>query len=479
LIELPRYLARNFRAVLRKSVLLHAPRTTVTPITLQTGADGFAIRARGADIAVEHRINGNFAPDQLVVPSNAFADCEGTDALPVCLERSPKGATARWSERGLPRCQEYDWTTKDKPPDWPPMPQQMATLPPEFLGALDDAMQTASRESFRYATHRVQLRGSTGQLIATDGKQLLIQSQFKFPFQEDLVVPQVMAFGSSALPPDKPVQIGRAGKFLTIQVGFWTFHLALDAQARFPRTEEVIPKAKPVTVFQVAPPEREFLLQVLPKLPGEKDENAPVTLALNGQAVVRAKADGQSRVTELVLEKSRVSGKAVRFATCRTYLVRALQLGFGEIAVVTPDTPVLCRDESRLYLWMPLGEKAALKPAANALRITPPPNGMHPSTVPDSRRNPAMSTNGPNHHPPPARPTPSPARPVPPAPPATNGSPPLSLVEEAEALQGLLREALARTARLVAGLKQQRKQQRLVSSTLASLRHLQQAQGQP
>ncbi|MBL8796915.1 MAG: hypothetical protein JNM56_23640, partial [Planctomycetia bacterium] len=418
MIELPRYLARNFRAVLRKSVLLHAPRTTITGITLQTSADGFTIRARGADIAVEHRIGGSFAPDQLVVPSNAFADFEGTDGMPVCLERSPKGVTARWSERGVPRCQDYEWNTKDKPPDFPPAPQQMATLPPEFLQALDDAMQTASRESFRYATHRVQFRGSTGQLIATDGKQLLIQSQFRFPFKEDLVVPQVMAFGSNALPPDKAVQIGRTGKFLTIQVGFWTFHLAIDAQARFPRSEEVIPKAKPVTVFQVTPAEREFLLQVLPKLPGEKDENAPVTLALNGHAVVRAKADGQSRVTELVLEKSQVAGKALRFATSRAYLIRALQLGFAEIAVVSADTPILCRDASRLYLWMPLGEKGSLKPAVNPLRITAPPNGKHPSPVSTSPRNPVMSTNGPNHHPPPARS-------APPAPPATNGTPPL------------------------------------------------------
>lgn len=467
MIELPRYLARNFRAVLRKAVLLHEPRTTVTGITLQTGADGFTIRARQADIAVEHRINGNFAADQLVVPSNAFADFEGTDGLPVCLERSPKGVTARWQERGVPRSQDYEWTVRDKP-DWPQIPQKMGTLPPEFLQALDDAMQTAAREAFRYATHRVQFRGSTGQLIATDGKQLLIQSQFKFPFQEDLVVPRVMAFGSNALPQEKPVLIGRTGKFLTIQVGFWTFHLAIDEQARFPRTEEVIPKAKPVTVFQVSPAEREILLQVLPKLPGENDENAPVTLALNGHAVVRARADGQARVTELVLDKSHVSGKALRFATCRTYLIRALQLGFGEIAVVTPDTPILCRDESRLYLWMPLGERAALKPTANALCITPP-NGQHPSAVPTSRRKPAMSINGSR---------PPPPRPSAPAPPA-NGAPPRSSVEEAEALQSLLREALGRSTRLLASLKQQRKQQRLVQSTLASLRQLQQVPSQP
>jgi hypothetical protein len=466
LIELPRYLARNFRAVLRKSVLLQAPRTTVTGITLQTGADGFTIRARQLDIAVEHRINGNFSSDHLVVPSNAFADFEGTDALPVCLERSSKGVTARWTERGVPRFQEYAWAVNDKPGEWPPLPQYMATLPAEFLRALDDAMQTASRESFRYATHRVQLRGSPGQLIGTDGKQLLIQSQFKFPFKDDVVVPRILAFGGNVLPQDKPVLIGRTAKFLTIQVGGWTFHFAIDAQARFPHVEEVVPKAKPVTIWRVAPAEREFLLQVLPKLPGDKDEHAPVTLSLNGHALVRAKADDQSRVTELVLEKSHVSGKAVRFATSRAYLMRAVQLGFTEISVVSPDTPILCRDSTRQYVWMPLGEKMALKPAVNALRITPPLNGKHPSTMPAPRRKSVVTTNAPKPNPPPARPA-APASPA-------NGAAAISVVEEAEALQGLLREALTRTTRLLAGLKQQRKQHRLVASTLASLRQLQQ-----
>jgi hypothetical protein len=65
--------------------------------------------------------------------------------------------------------------------------------------------------------------------------------------------------------------------------------------------------------------------------------------------------------------------------------------------------------------------------------------------------------------------------PVPPA----NGDAVVSVIEEAEALQGLLPAALTRTTRLLAALKQQRKQHRLVASTLANLRQLQQVQGQP
>ncbi len=49
-----------------------------------------------------------------------------------------------------------------------------------------------------------------------------------------------------------------------------------------------------------------------------------------------------------------------------------------------------------------------------------------------------------------------------------------TLVEEALALHALLRDALARTNRLVQSLKQHRKQNRLMRVALTSLRQLQQ-----
>jgi hypothetical protein len=46
------------------------------------------------------------------------------------------------------------------------------------------------------------------------------------------------------------------------------------------------------------------------------------------------------------------------------------------------------------------------------------------------------------------------------------------LIQEAEALHAALADARSRTARLVAGLRRQRKQSRLVNETLKSLRQL-------
>jgi hypothetical protein len=56
---------------------------------------------------------------------------------------------------------------------------------------------------------------------------------------------------------------------------------------------------------------------------------------------------------------------------------------------------------------------------------------------------------------------------------ADPGEPP-DPIAEAEELRGQLQAAIARTSRLIAALKQQRRQSRVVETALASLRRLQQ-----
>ena len=70
-----------------------------------------------------------------------------------------------------------------------------------------------------------------------------------------------------------------------------------------------------------------------------------------------------------------------------------------------------------------------------------------------------------------------PAQPIGSTDPAVNGTGLGALIAEAQALKEALHDAYGRSARLVAALKRQRKQSRLMASTLASLRQLQQVGG--
>src|SRR5437660_5533626 len=121
---------------------------------------------------------------------------------------------------------------------------------------------------------------------------------------------------------------------------------------------------------------------------------------------------------------------------------------------------------------MRLGADGALPPGADVLRISSNGEDAPPTPPKTERRSepmPKPQANGHGHLP----------VPVPSASAtdhAPNGTGLGALVEEAQALKQALHDAYGRSARLVAALKRQKKQSRLMASTLASLRQLQQFQ---
>src|SRR5262249_31070742 len=85
----------------------------------------------------------------------------------------------------------------------------------------------------------------------------------------------------------------------------------------------------------------------------------------------RSQAPGGGAVTELVLARSGVSGEPVQFCTGRAYLARALRLGFREFHLAGAGGAALCRDGSRIYVWM--GLRAAPTPSGRGAPGGAPP----------------------------------------------------------------------------------------------------------
>ena len=214
-----------------------------------------------------------------------------------------------------------------------------------------------------------------------------------------------------------------------------------------------------------------FLAKTLPRLPGDEGIQSPVTLDLNGQVVVRARAEEQERATEAILSRSRTSGQSLRFPTNRNHLSRALNLGFTEIHFASADRPVLCEDQRRKFVFLGLGKDAALAPTDNDLRLVSDAETSSIPQPPTERTKPTMKT------------TPQIAEPIP----STNGNGQhtngdhkpgtfAALLEETQSIQNTLRDALLRTNQLLGGLKQYRRQAKVMNSTLASLRQLQEVE---
>ena len=206
-------------------------------------------------------------------------------------------------------------------------------------------------------------------MIATDGKQLMIQRGFTMPWSDDVLIPRLSAFACREMDCDGPIGLGRMEKHVVLRIGPWTFLLTIDTTSRFPNVESVIPRSNSVSSrWHIHEADAGHLVNILPKLPGSDNQHAPVTLDLDRECVLRARGDDQDSAAEVPLSGSTLSGPPVRFCVDRSFLRRALQLGFRELHVAGPDKPLAWRDQRRLYVVMTLEKTGVILPGSNVLR---------------------------------------------------------------------------------------------------------------
>jgi hypothetical protein len=487
MITLTRSQVRRLRSAFRRSALGITHRGTIPPLVLR--ADGAQLRAhyRYRDLAVEHVEPGSYRPAETVaIPLDALADFEGPADTPVVLEAlAPDRTAVRWQDRGIPQAREYDVIPADRTGEMPELPTSWASGPPELLAALAEATETSTPDSTRYALECLQLQGARNRIIATDGRQLLARTGFSLPWTEDVLIKGSPLFACRALPRDQPVDVGRTDTHVVFRVGPWTLAFEVQKDVRFPEVERVIPQpAEVVTRLRLDPEDATFLESALGRLPGADDHNAPVTIEVNGKVAVRAQApDRPQQVTELVLGRSSSTGSPNCLCANRVLLERALRLGFRELGFTAVDSPFVCRDAGRIYAVQPLSGGSAPGADVEVIRIESgaasgvesrgvthtetasgpvserePKNGHGPATPAEARartqarRAETASTVGAEQ-------------------PGASTSL-TALIQKAESLHAALADAKSRTARLIAGLRRQRKQSRLVNETLKSLREL-------
>src|SRR5690606_32038661 len=95
----------------------------------------------------------------------------------------------------------------------------------------------------RYALGCVQLRGSDGHIAATDGRQLLIQRGFAFPWEDAVLVPANPVFRCKDVTSGEPVAIGRVDYWVAVTAGPWTIQLKVQKDAQFPQVDDHVPAA--------------------------------------------------------------------------------------------------------------------------------------------------------------------------------------------------------------------------------------------
>jgi hypothetical protein len=422
----------------------------------------------------------------LTLPMSVLESCEGSGPDGVALEPAGRsGGRARWTDRGLPRSEEFE--RPDPPRPWPPEPELLTPAPPALLAALHEAGRSASREAGKFTLDRIQVRGKAGEVNGTDGKQALVQGGFVFPFTQDLLLPAVPVFGAKELACAGEVSVGLAGDWLCVAAGPWRVYLLPDREARFPDVRQAVPRARGTTLT-LSNEDTEVLVGDLQAWPREfHDSTGPVTLDLSEQACVRARISQKGEVVERRLEAASVAGPPVQMVLSRDLLGRALTLGFRSLRCASPERPLVAEDEQRVYLMVTMPPTEAL-PASKENIPAPPVTGRSraasaagaaskpeaPAEAPAAAAAALPVSIPPSPDPLPRR-TEMPSREPNPA--THNGhaetaAESADLLAEAEAVRTLLAEAAGRLARLVGALKNYRRERRSLQAAFSSLRQL-------
>jgi hypothetical protein len=446
MLMLPRVSARVFRALLRKCVPCRS-RGPVPAVLLLAQGDVLSLVAATEDVMLRYTMPNTGGEESFLIPMTVLEEVEGSADSVEFIPKTKGKAIARWSDRGVSKENAIELLPAKQAPDLPALPDVWGEASAALLLALYEAGRTASRESGRYSTQRIQIRGAKGQILSTDCNQALIHGGFAFPFPETMYIPAVPVFAAKELA-GLPVRIARTETHLVVEVGPWTIWLMIDRLARFPEIEAAVPKAKGATTVTISETDAAFLLDLLPQFPGHDQESAPITLDFDGQQIaVRGRGSREEKSGEVFLTGSTASGPPVRLALDRRFLLRALALGFRRLRLSEKASAFVAVADDRLYLAAILDPSLCIGPPD-----TIPAKALAPLPVPSETTMPK------NIEPEPANP---------------------DLLAEAEGLRLALVELAQRAGRLIALLKSRKKDERVLNQVWSSLKSLQLGGGPP
>jgi len=473
LVTITRRLAQQLRTVLRRA--FGNIRGEGPAIGFIAGVEGLIVRSTYGDIAIECRLPGERTTETLWLPFDFLADVAGKNDEPVELEATGDGQISVQLRTGnVPHAVTYDAVVPFEADKFPVLPKAF-TANVGLLQALHEASEVTDSDSSRFAVSCLQLCPD-GTINATDGRQMLSQSGFNFPWQESILVPRNKVFASPELPQNKPAAIAQSGEWAVLSAGRWTVYLRINTGS-YPDVSRHIPNPESAKArCQLSKDDIRFLIETLPQLPCNDEVNSPVTIDLNGHVAIRAKAADQIKPTEVILTNSQWTGEPVRININRKYLARAIRLGLNDLSLYGEESALLCQGFGRKMVWMPLDKGSALPPAEDVIRIESPtgeiaapiPQLVTPREVP-TMTEPTIATNGNT---------------------TSNGQAKTdttnpkafrrkvalqdiaALIEDAEKLRTAAHNLMCQASGVVKGLKQHRRQNRAVQQTIAQLRTL-------
>jgi len=387
LLTIPRSVLRRFRTLCKRGGLHKSPVAGGPIVTFVGGFDGCRIQAASTDVAIEYHEPGDCSPETIRLPLAALEVCEGRDDGLVTIEaHTGEQVRLSWNDRGVPRESEQLQPQPGRGA-FPSAPPTSVANGSELWAALGDAVTTTDPQSSRYALGCLHLRGALGRIETTDGRQVLVQAGYRFGFEDDVLIPGSKLLGSADFVSGESIAVGRTEDHVSFAVGCWLILLRIQKEARFPKIDQIVPNPDAAkSRLELSPVDAGFLKETILRLPCDDTLHDPITLDLNGQVLVRSRETSAGRPTEVLLGSSQLTGEPVILNTDRRFVERALQLGFRSVRLCGPDSPAMCVDEHRRFLWALLDKGSAIPRHDDPQRIDAEPTSAPRSTPPNRRR---------------------------------------------------------------------------------------------
>lgn len=252
--------------------------------------------------------------------------------------------------------------------EWPAAPQitaEASPLQPGFAKTLKEAMQCCSEDHTRAVICGACLDASDQKahyVVSTNGRFLYAANSFKFPLKEPVIVPDSKFINGNGFLDIEPcfiaVQPGKTAtdpKHICLQTKQWQF-VTRAISGNYPNWKQVVPSVdKGWTTLKLTSGAIEQLLKVIPNLPGKDCPNKTVRLRITESVLwVDAKGKDDKDWTSCAINEVTVTGKPKVTALNRDYLSLALKFGLAEIAVQDELTPLICSNETKRMVIMPV-----------------------------------------------------------------------------------------------------------------------------
>ena len=241
MLTISRSVLRRFRTLCRRGGLHKSPVAGGPVVTFVGGADGCRIRAASTDVAIEYHEPGDRPPETIRLPLAALEALRGARRRPRHDRRRLRRSSSALVDRSRRASRERAGATEAWGTSFPAAPTTSVANGSELWTALGDAVATTDPQSSRYALGCLHLRGALGRIETTDGRQVLVQSGYRFGFEDDVLIPGSKLLGSADFANGESIAVGRTEDYVGFGVGRWLILLRIQKDARFPKIDQILP----------------------------------------------------------------------------------------------------------------------------------------------------------------------------------------------------------------------------------------------